>query len=197
MVQFETIHQVIKELSTKSLRNQERYLHSLRVLEMAIYLNHLHHFELDEEKIKIAALVHDYGKMMDQHRFQEYLNKYDFSQNPSIKDATDTHHALLIPYFLREDLGIDDEEIIDAAQFHCTGKEHMSLLTKLILLSDYTEISRTYPNCIAVREISYTDFEKAVYESLKRTVECIVGRNKPMCDVTLQALNEYIKKYNE
>jgi predicted HD superfamily hydrolase involved in NAD metabolism len=195
MTNFEFIHEQIKELSKKSVRNQERYLHSLRVMDMALHLNRLHQLGLNEEKIKIASLVHDYGKMMSQTKFQAYVDHYDWSQNPSIKDAIDTHHALLLPKFLKEDLGIEDEDIVDAAQFHCTGKEHMSVLTKLIMLSDYTENGRTFQNCIDVRNISYVDFEKAVYESLKRTVDCILNRNKPICNYTQKALQEYQIKY--
>ena len=61
----------IKERVAKDFENyQSRYLHMLEVVDMALKINKHFNFNLDEEKIKIASILHDYTK---KYSFEESL----------------------------------------------------------------------------------------------------------------------------
>jgi len=194
MITYETLYELLKKEVQSDSKRQERFEHSLRVVEMALDLNRHHGLNLDENKIKIAALVHDYAKMIDEDKYRRYFEKALREADEDIQKSEATHHALLLGPLLKEDLQIFDEEIIDAAMFHCTGKENMGHLTKLIFVSDYIETGRTYSNCVEVRKIAFIDFEQSIYEALKRTMEVLTENDRFICKYTEQALNEYRKK---
>ena len=52
---------------------EERFNHSLRVIEMALKLNQVHNLNINEEVIKIAGLVHDYAKVYSEEVLLKYI----------------------------------------------------------------------------------------------------------------------------
>jgi len=194
LIQFEEIKHKLEDIVKDSPNKKERLDHSIRVMEMALSLNKHYNYGLDEEKIKIGCIVHDYGKLIDPSELKDVVKNHPLSRNDSVLHSKEIHHALFIPKFLTRDFGITDPEILDAAMFHCTGKDQMSLLTKLVFISDYVEVGRDFANCAEVREIAFKDFERSIYEALRRTIECISGCGRVICDYTLKALDEYKNK---
>ena len=61
----------IKGMVAKDFENyQSRYMHMLEVVDMALKINKHFNFNLDEEKIKIVGILHDYTK---RYSFEESL----------------------------------------------------------------------------------------------------------------------------
>lgn len=183
-----------------------RYEHTLGVERMARRLALI----LAPEKLNIlraAALLHDVTKEktfeehMDICRRFEYELRDDEKRSPAILHAITA--SLIIPDEYPE---LADKEIISAVRWHTTGKENMSLCDKIIYLADYIEDTRTYENCIALREEFFgaepenmTDAQKkshldgVILHSLDMTVKGLVNQGKEVCLDTLRA-KEYIEK---
>ena len=139
----------------------ERVIHSIGVYEMALKLNQLHKLNVSEEKIKITALLHDYSKYDGVDSIKQILkeNNMEFDETISPK----LWHSLYGPLFIKRDLGIDDEEILNAIYYHSTGRANMTNLEKLIYLSDYTETkTRSGDIFEKCRKASFISLDKGV-----------------------------------
>jgi nicotinate-nucleotide adenylyltransferase len=121
-----------------SVMTPHRLAHSLSVAHLALAIaekNHRH----SAQKAYIAGLLHDIAKDMAKEEaepimarhFKEYLSYPDWSW-----------HQWVGAYIARKEFGIEDEEILDAITYHCTGKAHMPPLTKIIYSADKMDPER-------------------------------------------------------
>ena len=71
---------------------------------------------------------------------------------------------------LKEIYEVDDEEILSAITYHTTGKPDMTMLEKIIFVSDYLEKGRTHsPRLDEYREVSKVNLDKCVALILEET----------------------------
>lgn len=171
----------------------ERVIHSIGVYEMALKLNQLHKLNVSEEKIKIAALLHDYSKYDGVDSIKQILkeNNMEFDETISPK----LWHSLYGPLFIKRDLGIDDEEILNAIYYHSTGRANMTNLEKLIYLSDYTETkTRSGDIFEKCRKASFVSLDKGVALEAEYTYSRLKEKGIEPKGDTLDAYN-YYKKY--
>ena len=122
--------------------DEERYLHSLGAEETAREL--AARFGADEEKAALAALIHDNAKCFEYKELVQIVNENNF---PIKDDVINNHkilHAFAGAYLAQKELGIEDKDILNAIMYHTTGRTGMSLLEKIVYLSDKLE-KRTRP----------------------------------------------------
>jgi ribosome silencing factor RsfS/YbeB/iojap len=150
--------QLKKRLNEK---DDDRYLHSLRTVEMAERIVLKNKIDIDLEKVKLTALIHDYCKNVSKDEFLGIIEKHNLDLDFYKKTNFKIWHALLAPYIIEEELGIKDKEILNAIKYHTTGYEKMSDLDFIIYLADLTEKGRTFPEANMLRDLAYLDFKKA------------------------------------
>ncbi|HHX80030.1 MAG TPA: HD domain-containing protein [Acholeplasmataceae bacterium] len=155
-----------KYLSSGSKDIKLRYEHSLAVKKKALELIDTFNFKLDKEKTAIAAVLHDYAKYETKERYREIVKRYELDialldENPKV------HHSLLGPFVIKEELGLEDEEILAAIATHTLGSLKMSLLGEVIFLADFTEDGRIGPEFEAAKRLSRIDFYGAILEKIK------------------------------
>ena len=63
--------------------------------------------------------------------------------------------------------GIKDPEILSAIKYHTTAKPNMTLLEKLLYVSDFTEPTRSYPDIDFYRKTAREDIDRTVALGLK------------------------------
>jgi nicotinate-nucleotide adenylyltransferase len=147
--------------SVKSYLHPHRYLHSLSVAKTAAEIARRNH--LDPEKAYQAGLFHDIGKDLpaeEQRRIVEenyasFLPLPDFALHPFVSC-----------YLARTVFGIDDEEILSAMEYHCTGRDGMSPLEKVIYAADKCEPTRAYPT-LSMRKACLRDIQEGFLEVLR------------------------------
>ncbi|MDE5566010.1 MAG: bis(5'-nucleosyl)-tetraphosphatase (symmetrical) YqeK [Anaeroplasmataceae bacterium] len=177
----------VKKLVKKKLAEDEtRYIHTLGVAKMAKHL--ALKYNVDVTKAEMAAYMHDYSKN-DPKEFQiSLLNKQD--QLECEKHPVLYHSYAAAELYLKH-VGVD-KDIYNAIRNHVFGRLGMSKLEEIILISDYTEENRTYPNCIYCRELVLSGkLEEAIYESTKRTIEYIKERGLEPHPLQEEVLNYY------
>ena len=110
----------------------------------------------DVKKAKIAAVFHDACK----------------GQKLGLE------HGKAAAKIIKEQFGVEDEEIINAIANHTVGRVGMSLLEKVIKLADLLEENRTYEDCPKIREYEKTehDINKVYLVLAKRQKEIILSK---------------------
>ena len=76
MMNYHNLEQMMIKRFSNNTKDQMRLNHSLYVVEMALKLNKHHNLGLDEELVKVTALLHDYAKVFDIDTQFKLIEKY-------------------------------------------------------------------------------------------------------------------------
>ncbi len=173
----------------------KRYTHTIGVIEMALTLNKMHHLNLDEDKIILAAGLHDIAKLVSKEEMLDVLNKYYPEDVKELMEFPSVWHGWVGCIFAKEKYNISDIEVLNAIKYHTTGKVEMNNLEKLIFVSDYIEKNtRIYDDMIITRKLAYHNLDDAVRKTLLDTIEYLQKENKPIYSKTLQTYQYYLDK---
>ena len=189
MLDYNTLYEKVKD-HFLLYNKEERFNHTLGVIKMALYLNKIHNLNLNEEKIKISALIHDYSKVYSTEILKKYILK-EYSSDLELLNFPEIFHALIGDVIVKQELDIIDLEILDAVKYHTTGKANMSSLTKLIYLSDYIEEGRKFNQASVIRELAYKSIDKAIFEMTKNTIEYLESKGFAVYSKTYETYNYY------
>ena len=163
----------------------KRYRHTAEVEKMAARLGALYAPEYIMQ-LRAAALLHDITKEFSLQTQLQILQKFGIMIHYSDEISPKTLHArtaaLLIP---EEYPAFADPTILEAVRWHTTGREGMTVCEKLIYLADYIDLSRTFPDCVAVRNA----FWGATPEKMP-----MAARRRHLRDVILLSLENTLSK---
>ena len=90
-------------------------------------------------------------------------------------------------------LRMDEDAVYEAIYWHTTGKADMTLLEKIIYMADYMEPNRDFDGVQTLRELAWTDLDRAMLAAFQLSVDILVARGKAVDEHSLQAL-EYMKQ---
>lgn len=184
----------------------KRLAHTLAVEKMAVRLGELYCPE-KKDVLAAAALLHDITKELSVEEHIAICEKYGAEYTNDNILAPKTFHAITaaatIPVEFPE---FDDREIISAVRYHTTGRADMTLTEKIIYLADYIDDTRTFPDCIALREMFWRPdvwrmsekerlyhLDKMVHRSFDMTIADI-SENGGVVHPDTVAAKSYIKK---
>ncbi|WP_193774699.1 bis(5'-nucleosyl)-tetraphosphatase (symmetrical) YqeK [Vallitalea guaymasensis] len=175
---------LLKQLS------ENRYEHTLGVEKTAVSLAKL--YNVDIEKARVAALLHDCAKNLSDDKKLELCEKYNIEVTEEQKKNLDLIHAEIGSVIAKYEYEIDDEDILNAITYHTTGKPNMSNLDKIIYVSDYIEPGRTKaPNLDEIRRVVMKDLDKALYMILSDTINYLKTSKKYIVPTTMEAYEYY------
>ena len=174
-----SVNEILEKVKEK-YSNSKRLVHILGVAELAKEL--ALKFNLDSTKAYIAGLLHDYYKYETIDEMLDIIN--DKNVEEKFKSAPQIYHAYASSAAAKNEFGICDLEILNAIKYHVYGRVNMSLMEKILVISDYAESSREYPTCKEVRQIlDNGDFNLAMYLCIKYTIEAVLANgNTPMSE---------------
>lgn len=173
--------------------SEERYIHSLGVMEAAEELAVM--FGLNKEKAKIAGLLHDAAKCFPNEKLLEIIHKHI----PEVQDCEllnyKTLHAPVSSWIAQQQFEINDKEILDAIRWHTLGKCEMSNFEKIIFLADKIE-ARTRDiefrnKCLGVLK-EENGLNKALFKCFEATIKSLVDRRLAICHMTIDVYNELL-----
>ena len=185
--------------------SEKRAIHTVAVEAMAIKLGKLY----APDKINVlraAALLHDVTKEKktdDQivlcHKYGVKINENDLYSPKTLHART---AAALIPIEYPE---FADDEVINAVRWHTTGHKEMTITEKIIYLADYIDESRTFDDCVTLRnkfwnaepeKMSTEERDAHLREililSYDMTIKNLIEENFPVASDTIDARNELI-----
>ena len=131
--------------------SERRFVHTAEVEKMAAYLGSI--YEPDKiPLLRVAALLHDVTKEYPQETQIELCREYGVELEADAYFAPKTLHARTAAAIIPEKFpDFADAEIISCVRYHTTGRADMTLSEKLIYLADYIDMSRTFEDCVKLR----------------------------------------------
>lgn len=136
-----------------TLMSQKRYAHTCAVERMVARLAELYCPEALTE-LRAAALLHDITKeetLQNQLQLCESFGIMVASQDVL---APKIFHAKTAVEKIKRDFAeFATETVISAVRWHTTGRAGMSLPEQLLYLADYIDDTRTFSDCVQLREL--------------------------------------------
>ena len=98
------------------------------------------------KKAYIAGLLHDVAKGKCRKGLKKIAQQYSVDIDEFESINPELIHGKLGAKMVEIELGVDDEDILNAICWHTTGRENMSMLEKIVYIADLTEPGRDFEN---------------------------------------------------
>ncbi|MEE0954693.1 MAG: bis(5'-nucleosyl)-tetraphosphatase (symmetrical) YqeK [Eubacterium sp.] len=187
---WKAIEEKLKEELTS-----DRYRHTLGVTYTACAL--AMRYDADMDKARAAGLLHDCAKCIPNDKKIEICSEQHIPVTPFELSHTALLHAKLGPYIARKRYNVTDPDVLDAINWHTTGKPEMTLLEKIIYIADYIEPNRDKaPNLYEVRKLAFRDIDRCMYRILKDSVDYLSEKPDAMDEMTMRAYAYYDRMFS-
>jgi nicotinate-nucleotide adenylyltransferase len=167
-----------------------RYEHSLAVQKAAIML--AKRYNADWFKAGVAGLLHDVCKSDNHEDTLNYLRACGILPDIITLENPYVWHAIAGAEYVREELRVDDDEIVSAIRWHCTTRANMSLLEKIVYVADKISEDRDYDDVIMYRKMAENSLESVIRSVLAWTIKKVVSSGKPLIKEAFEAYNYYV-----
>lgn len=175
-----------------TILSEERFTHSLGVADEAVKI--ARRYNADTDSAYIAGLLHDCAKDYTPKKKIKLAKKYNFHIDYIMEQQVDLTHSFLGSFVAEDKYGITDRDVLNAIEYHTTGRDNMSLLEKIIFLADSIEPNRKpYPDLERLRKLVYEDIDKAMQFSLETTIDYNIRKGRLIHPLSRMAL-EYFRK---
>ena len=141
----------------------------------------------DPEDAARAGLLHDVTKALDSSLQLTLCAEYGIVLDEFSKQNPKTLHALTGSLVAERIFG-ENMAVVDAVRSHTTGKANMTTLQKILYVADYMEPNRKFPGVETLRELAYTDLDKALKMGLEMTLALLRQRNQEISPESAEAL---------
>lgn len=168
----------------------KRFNHCINVSKEAVRL--AKKYGADEEKAAVAGVLHDITKeFSEEKQLQIFLNN-DIMLSSVEQRTPKLWHAISGSVYISTELGINDQDIINAVRYHTTGRASMSLLEKIIFLADFTSEERDFPDVDIIRQKAEISLEEGMLYGLQFTIGRILARQGYISEDAVDAYNEIL-----
>lgn len=175
--------------------SDKRIQHSIAVSEQAVYLANIHGACI--KQAQIAGYLHDICKEMSVEEQNIIILKYGVGEDESIVSIKAVLHSISGSLFVKYQLGIINDDILNAIRYHTTARKNMSLLEKIIVLADRTSNDRFYPNVDYLRELSKVDLDIAVLVAMQNQIQQSILKGQILLKDTVEAYNSLLIACNK
>ena len=176
----------------KVMMGKKRYTHSCNVADMCVRLAEI--FGEDVNKAYTAGILHDCRKEAEASIQKKEMMSSGYYVDPAELDSKSTWHGIAAAHYVREELGIDDDDICNAIRFHTVARPAMSKLEKIVYLADLVSAERDYPDVEKYRSYALKDLDNGMYQALKWSIGNLTENDKKVPVSTIEAYNYYMDK---
>ena len=180
------------EIYLKQNLSEKRYMHSRRTAETAEKLCMLYGF--DSVRGRTAGLLHDIARETAYERIFELVADDGYGISSIEKEYPVLLHGRAGAVIARKELGVTDEEILDAVRWHTTGRPGMKGLTSILYAADYIEPGRMHIDNefrIKIRELN---LEQLVMEIVKSSIAYCRMKGYSVAEQTFMLYHDLEKK---
>lgn len=179
----------IKKLLSSRL-SEKRYIHSLNVADECRRL--AQKYEADEEKAYFAGLVHDICKELPADELKQKAIDSDLAMSKAEIETKPLWHAVAGAGYVRDELNVNDTDIINSIRFHTIARAGMSRLEEIVYIGDLISADRNYKDVKKFRKLAYQDMDAVMLEAIIFSIESVTGKKGLIPDYTVQAYNQYV-----
>lgn len=175
---------------------ERRYIHSINVAKAAVKLAEI--YGADVKKAEIAGILHDSCKEIPKEEMLQIITSGGIILDAVEKRTPKLWHSIAGSVFARENLNINDDDILNSIKYHTTGRAGMSLLEKIIFVADFIGEERDYNGVEIMREKAYTkSLEEAMLFGLEFTISDLAKRNRTIHSNAINCYNDIILTLEE
>ncbi len=164
--------------AVRNMLPEKRFSHSLRCANCAADLAEI--FEVDQDKAWLAGLTHDISRGQERETIKEwavldkgFLTDYE-------KKYFNVLHSYASAWYLRNELKIEDEEVLNAVRFHTTGSPCMDDLSKVVFAADYMEPGREHMKKKDLDLLSSLPLDRLILTILEATKHYLDKKHIPL-----------------
>ena len=107
-------------------------------------------------------------------------------------------HAKVGSYLAKKEYDIHNQDILNAITYHTTGRPEMTMLEKIIFISDYIEPGRTHAaNLSEVRKLAFSDIDQALLKILGDSLAYLHTTGKEIDDMTQKTFDYYANNVSQ
>lgn len=173
---------------------KKRYTHSINVAKAAQQLAIRYGGNI--EKAMIAGILHDITKEMPFDQQLQIIESNGIILNNVQSFSPKTWHAISGSVVIEKEIGIADEDILNAVKYHTSGRANMSLLEKIIFVADFIGEERDYKGVDVMRSKAKKSLEEAMLYGVTFTIRDLAERQCAIDMNTLALYNELIINKN-
>jgi predicted HD superfamily hydrolase involved in NAD metabolism len=166
--------------------SDKRYAHTLRVAETTERLAKL--YGLDPERARLAGLLHDTAREVGKEELLRVAEEDGLPIGDFERERPILLHGPVAAKLAREDLGVEDGEILDAVRVHTTGKPGMGPLALALFVADKIEPGREQPGVEDLRELASVSLHRAARAALEDSISYNERRDRPAHPKSRQTL---------
>ncbi|MDD3192334.1 MAG: bis(5'-nucleosyl)-tetraphosphatase (symmetrical) YqeK [Oscillospiraceae bacterium] len=185
---METVEQVKARL--EQMLKPGRLAHSYGVAKEARRL--ASRYGADPERAYYAGLCHDICKNMPMEEQLQWIKRSAIILDDAFWRQPPIWHGFAAAQYIKEQMGVETEDILQSVRYHTTGRANMSLLEKIIFTADLTEQGRDYPDVETVRTLADQSLDQAMLYILRYTLEKLLVDGGPICRDSWEAYNQLI-----
>lgn len=174
-----------------SILSEKRRKHTMGVRTTGRKLAEI--YGADKEQVDIACIIHDLYRGKEIEELDRMIDELGIDEK--YKGNANLSHGKIAAEVAKRDIGITDTEIINAVAYHTTGRADMSLVEKIVFISDAIEPGRDYPGVEELRHIAPKNIDKACFMSLSGTVAFL--KKQGVADIdedTIKAVNSLVER---
>ncbi len=179
-------------LRLKEILGEERLKHSVNTSKVARRLAIKYNYNAD--KAEVAGLLHDCAKDLDCKSLEKIVLKYNIELDEIVQKIPKLLHPLVGAIIAKKEFNVQDPVILKAIKAHSTGAAQMSLLDKIIYLSDKIEPLRDMNGMEEVRKIAEIDLDRAVLMALDKGLLYLISKNLLIHPISIEARNNILSK---
>ena len=177
------------KIDLKERLSEKRYLHSIGTMKMSIKLAKIYNF--NENIAALTGLAHDIGKEISNEEKIKYAQENNIEIDEIEKNNIGLLHGKIGADIVKKEYGFS-EEMQQAIKYHTTANTKMSMLDKIIFVSDKIEETRNYIDIEDYRELAIKDIDACVIKILEFTIIDNINKNKLIHPNSILARNEII-----
>lgn len=174
----------------KKMLSPNRYFHSECVARKAEEL--AQRFGADPEKARLAGLLHDIMKNRQDNYLLQYFDRNAIILTDIEKNSPPLWHSIAGAFFVQQELGIADSDMISAIRYHTTARAGMSVLEKIIYIADCISEDRKFDGVEEERRLAKKSLDKALLHSLRHNIAWLAGSRRPLHPDSIAAYNQLI-----
>lgn len=190
--QCEELEQLAKERLS-----EKRFHHTICVAKLAVEL--AVHYGENPVNARAAGLLHDITKedVLSPDDIRELIllqttDKSDIIACTVLENSKNLHHSITAYYYVKSELKVLQEDVLNAILFHTTGRAGMSMLEKIIYVADAVSYDRTYQEVLRLRKLSFEDIDRCILEIIDFTVRDLMSKKRLISSDTIDCYNDII-----
>lgn len=181
--------QLIEIIRTRLSAN--RFEHSLRVADTAREMAEI--FGEDSGKAYTTALLHDYAKGLSGQQLLDIAGQNGLLRHPVDRQVPDLLHAPVGAWLVQQELGVSDDDIIEAIANHTLGRIEMSPLEEIIFLADMIEPGRDYPGMERLKCLAMRSLPRGMLFGLDSTLRYCLDQGRIIHPRSVEVRNHYLQ----